>query len=265
MSENLDSRALRHTDCYGQRFMKPGTYSYALVPAGGVGIRGPPVRRRRHRESSNRQDMHQTTVTVRFVKERHGDCCEEQTSTPCCFVPDQERVIVEVGDMVVWNSPDAATRPFAVEGQQEFFPSQRVDHGVRGTPTCSLTPGDPRVRRRPRLRAPRSRAGGRPPADQKALLAWQSLVGEDPGHAAVGDSGPEPAEVEIMMGQNLSLATAHSQEHKHGAAATRVSTSSVAQGSRWEPKHPGRSLRGRSQPADTAALGARAFIRIHPS
>lgn len=34
MTENLDSRALRNIDCYGQRFMKPGTYAYALVPAG---------------------------------------------------------------------------------------------------------------------------------------------------------------------------------------------------------------------------------------
>ena len=37
MSENLDSRALRNFDCYGQRFMRPGTYPYALVPAGSVG------------------------------------------------------------------------------------------------------------------------------------------------------------------------------------------------------------------------------------
>ena len=32
MSENLDSRALRNTDCYGQRFMKPGTYTFHCTP-----------------------------------------------------------------------------------------------------------------------------------------------------------------------------------------------------------------------------------------
>ena len=31
----LDSRALGPTDCYAQRFMRPGTYAYALVPARG--------------------------------------------------------------------------------------------------------------------------------------------------------------------------------------------------------------------------------------
>ena len=125
MSENLDSRALRNTDCYGQRFMKPGTYPYALVPAGGAGAYGdyPYLVEVVEKTSKGERDMHQTLVAVRFVKERHGDCCDERTSDPGRFVPDQERVTIEAGDMVVWNSPDAATRPFAVDGQKEFFSS----------------------------------------------------------------------------------------------------------------------------------------------
>ena len=101
MSENLDSRALRNTDCYGQRFMKPGTYTYALVPAGGAGVSGdfPYVVEVVEKSSEHERDMHQTTVTVRFVKERHGDCCDERTSDPGLFVPDQERVTVQAGDM----------------------------------------------------------------------------------------------------------------------------------------------------------------------
>src|SRR6266481_742930 len=38
MIDTFDSRALRVTDCYGQRFMKPGTYRYNVVPAHGHGI-----------------------------------------------------------------------------------------------------------------------------------------------------------------------------------------------------------------------------------
>src|SRR3546814_9257287 len=29
----LDSRAIRRTDCYAQRFMRPGRFSYAILPA----------------------------------------------------------------------------------------------------------------------------------------------------------------------------------------------------------------------------------------
>ena len=34
MFDHLDSRALRQTDCFGQRFMRTGTYRYGLVRAG---------------------------------------------------------------------------------------------------------------------------------------------------------------------------------------------------------------------------------------
>src|SRR5689334_6555722 len=127
MTENLDSRALRHTDCFGQRFMKPGTYPYGLVAAGsaGAGADHPYVVEVVEKSSKTERDMHQTTVKVRFVKERRGECCEDGYDAGR-FVPDQERVTVEAGDMVVWNSPDAATRPFAVDGQKEFFSSSAL-------------------------------------------------------------------------------------------------------------------------------------------
>src|SRR3954468_18267136 len=34
MLDSFDSRALRLTDCYGQRFMKVGTFRYHVLPAG---------------------------------------------------------------------------------------------------------------------------------------------------------------------------------------------------------------------------------------
>lgn len=207
MTENLDSRALRNTDCYGQRFMKPGTYPYALVPAGGAGATGgfPYVVEVVETSTKRERDMHQTSVTVRFVKERHGDCCDERTSDPGRFVPDQERVTVEAGDMVVWNSPDAATRPFAVEGQKDFFGSTALTNEC-GYTHVFTTPGEHEyvdangsgLRGVVRVADPQ-------PRTREELRAWQSRLGEGT-LVMVSDTRPEPAEVEIMLGQTVFFA-----------------------------------------------------------
>jgi len=207
MSENLDSRALRNTDCYGQRFMRPGTYPYALVPAGGAGASNdhPYVVEVVETSSKRERDMHQTTVTVSFVKERHGDCCDERTSDPGRFVPDQERVTVEAGDMVVWHSPDAATRPFAVAGQKEFFGSTDLTNEC-GYSHVFMTPGDHEyvdangsgLRGVVRVADPK-------PRNQDELRAWQSRLGEG-ALVMISDGRPEPAEVEIVLGQTVFFA-----------------------------------------------------------
>lgn len=207
MSDNLDSRALRNTDCYGQRFMKPGTYSYALVPAGVAGASGdfPYIVEVVENASEREGDMHQTTVTVRFVKERHGDCCDERTADPGRFVPDQVRVTIEAGDMIVWNSPDAATRPFAVEGQKDFFGSVALTNEC-GYTHVFMTSGEHEyvdangsgLRGLVRVVDPK-------PRDHDELRAWQSRLGEGT-LVMISDSRPEPAEVEIMLGQTVFFA-----------------------------------------------------------
>jgi plastocyanin len=205
MSENLDSRALRNTDCYGQRFMKPGTYTYALVPAGGAGASGDHPYVVEVTDKTSERELHQTTVTVRFVKEHHGDCCDERTSDPGRFVPDQERVTVEAGDMVVWNSPDAATRPFAVEGQKEFFSSTGLTSEC-GYSHVFMTPGEHQY-----VDAHGSglhgvvRVADPKPRDQEELRAWQGRLG-DGTLVMVSDGSPEPAEIEIMLGQTVFFA-----------------------------------------------------------
>lgn len=207
MSENLDSRALRHTDCYGQRFMRPGTYTYALVPAGGAGASDdfPYVVDVVEASAKREHDMHQTTVTVRFVKERHGDCCDERTADPGRFVPDQERVTVEAGDMVVWNSPDAAARPFAVTGQKEFFGSTALTNEC-GYTHVFTTPGEHEyvdangsgLRGVVRVADPK-------PRDAEELRAWRSRLGEGT-LVMISDGRPEPAEVEVVLGQTVFFA-----------------------------------------------------------
>jgi|tagenome__1003787_1003787.scaffolds.fasta_scaffold20922892_3 plastocyanin len=207
MSENLDSRALRNTDCYGQRFMKPGTYSYALVPAGGVGSGGdyPYIVEVVEKSSAKERDMHQTLVTVRFVKERHGDCCDERTSDPGRFVPDEERVTIEAGDMVMWNSPDAAARPFAVHGQKDFFTSAALTNEC-GYTHVFMTAGEYEyvdadgsgLRGVVKVTDPK-------PRNHDELRAWQSRLGEGT-LVMISDGRAEPAEVEIMMGQTVFFA-----------------------------------------------------------
>ncbi|MDI6908997.1 hypothetical protein [Nocardioides sp.] len=207
MTEILDSRALRNTDCYGQRFMKPGSYPYALVPAGGAGASGdfPYVVEVVETAAKRDRDMHQTTVTVRFLKERHGDCCDERTADPGRFVPDQERVTVEVGDMVVWNSPDAATRPFAVAGQKEFLGNTALTNEC-GYTHVFTTPGEHEyvdangsgLRGVVRVADPQ-------PRNTEELRAWQSRLG-DGTLVMISDGRPEPAEVDILLGQTVFFA-----------------------------------------------------------
>jgi hypothetical protein len=172
MSDNLDSRALRNTDCYGQRFMTPGTYPYALVPAGGAGASGdfPYIVEVVENASEREGDMHQTTVTVRFVKERHGDCCDERTADPGRFVPDEGRVTIEAGDMIelARRSHPPVCRRRSEGLLRQRCTDQRVRlHHVFTTPVSTSTS---------MRTAPTSRhgAGGRPSRDHHELQAWQS-------------------------------------------------------------------------------------------
>lgn len=207
MTENLDSRALRNTDCYGQRFMRPGTYPYTLAPAGAAGTSNqfPYVVEVVEKSSKSDREMQQTTVTVRFQKERQGDCCDERTYGAGRFVPDQERVTVEAGDMVVWNSPDSATRPFAVDGQKEFFGSDALTNEC-GYTHVFTTPGEHEyvdangsgLRGVVRVADPK-------PRSQEELRAWQRRLGEGT-LVMISDARPEPAEVEIMLGQTVFFA-----------------------------------------------------------
>ena len=43
ITDQLDSRVLRFTDSYAQRFMRPGTYRYGVVAAGAHPAKAVPV------------------------------------------------------------------------------------------------------------------------------------------------------------------------------------------------------------------------------
>jgi len=112
MFDRLDSRILRFSDCYGQRFMKPGTYCYHALPATGyaVDIKRPFVINVGERKSTNVMNQH--TVILRFDKQS--------------FQPDKTELTIESGDLVIWNCPDRNAPGYIVQGDKEFFASVRL-------------------------------------------------------------------------------------------------------------------------------------------
>jgi plastocyanin len=101
---DLDSRALRQFNMFGQKFSAAGNVTYRLGPvpsllALGSGdsefiVEVTPAKAQ--------QPSGQHHVTVRLHGGKH--------------VPDQPQLQVAEGDVVTWNAPDATTPPFIVEG-----------------------------------------------------------------------------------------------------------------------------------------------------
>ncbi len=112
MPEQLDSRALRRTDCYAQRFMKAGTYPYNVLPAFGDCIEHDSPFTIKVTEQKKKAAMTQHNVVVRFENGR--------------FSVDRSEVVIEAGDLVLWNCPDAGDLPYCVVGEKEFFASNRL-------------------------------------------------------------------------------------------------------------------------------------------
>lgn len=111
MLDNLDSRALRRTDCYGQRFMRPGTFRYAILPWSGHFVNDERPFTIKVADSK-KDEMQQHNVTVGFAGGR--------------FQPDREALEIELGDLVLWNCPDSRAVPYVIAGDKEFFSSDRL-------------------------------------------------------------------------------------------------------------------------------------------
>ena len=106
-SNTLDSRALGFGDCYGQRFMRPGTYRYDVVPAGGGSL----------------VTDHPYTIEVVAAK---GESTMKQHDVMLKtkgrgFVVDSEALTINEGDLVLWTCVDPNARAFEVSGDQAFF------------------------------------------------------------------------------------------------------------------------------------------------
>lgn len=202
ITDQLDSRVLRFTDCYAQRFMKPGTYRYGVVAAGvhpdhpaaadttRALRRGPasaPFTVQVEEGTEPGGTMGQTVLTVR----REGNR----------FLVDQPTVRVRAGDMVLWHGTDASW-PFAVAGEKEFFGSDRLvnesgfSHAftAAGTHEWADAYGS-HLRGTVRVRQPRL-------GTAKDVEAWQSRMSAGT-LVTITDAVAEPAEVDLVVGQTV--------------------------------------------------------------
>lgn len=107
--DNLDSRALRLTDCYGQRFMREGRFSWNALPAGGAMMVAERPFTIEARPRTSKGQMAQHDVVLRWNERR--------------FVPDRAELTIEVGDLVIWHCPDASAPGYEIAGDQAFFGS----------------------------------------------------------------------------------------------------------------------------------------------
>lgn len=107
--DTLDSRVLRLTDAYGQRFMREGTYAWAALPAGGgmLSIDRPFSIDVGPRRSDGKMTQHH--VELGWDGER--------------FRPDRPKLAIEAGDLVSWHCPDRDAPGFEIAGDQPFFGS----------------------------------------------------------------------------------------------------------------------------------------------
>ena len=107
----LDSRALGRASCYAQRFMRPGTYPYGVVPGYGQAV------------ASDRPFLIE-------VGDAEGDAMAQHdilvTHDELGFEVDRRHITIRTGDLVLWSGNGRTLAPFAVVGEREFFNSHRM-------------------------------------------------------------------------------------------------------------------------------------------
>jgi plastocyanin len=190
-SDTLDSRALRCTDCYGQRFMREGTFHYHVMPSGGqnVNLDRPHIINVSERKRSGKMTQH----SVALQWEDHE------------FMPGDKEIDVEVGDLVVWNCSDRNAPPYEIVGEKEFFASARMVNecgfshafGVPGTYEWGDAHG--------------SDVGGIVRVEELAcesrsdLSHWRAQLSKA-ALVMIADGTAKPAEVHIVVGQTVYFA-----------------------------------------------------------
>ena len=122
----LDSRALRRTDCYGQRFMRPAL-SYTILPPRADALT---TDRPFAIEVTGDRPAEEATQHSLRVARRNGT-----------FRPEKEMLEITVGDIVLWNRPDRSAGSFAVIGEQPFFNSASLTNECGFTHAFGL-PGE---------------------------------------------------------------------------------------------------------------------------
>jgi plastocyanin len=191
MSNTLDSRALRRTDCYAQRFVRAGRYRYDVVPAFGHLVSSERPFTITVAEAGSNAKMKQHNLIVRSDAGR--------------FTVDQKELAIAAGDLVLWNSLESRGLSCTVVGDKEFFASHRLTNEC-GYSHAFGSPGEYRW-----ADAYGSGASGlirvRDPMckDEAAFKRWRGMLATGT-LVTVNDAVAHPREIEIFTGQTVFFA-----------------------------------------------------------
>jgi plastocyanin len=191
MLDTLDSRALRRTDCYGQRFMKTGTYAYNILPVHGHCVTSERPFAIQVVDSKKKGEMRQHTIIVRTDKGR--------------FVIEEEKLTIEAGELVMWNCVDPQAVPYVVAGDKEFFTSDRLVNECGYSHAFGL-PGEYRwADAYGSGLAGVVRVKNADCKDKADFSRWQQMLAK--GTIVMVNNGKaEPREVDIVIGQTVFFA-----------------------------------------------------------
>ena len=186
----LDSRALGRADCFAQRFMRPGTYAYNVVPGHGHLLTSEhPYVINVGREEAGEMSQHNVLVT----QDDKG------------FTVDQVKLSIRLGDLVLWSGNGRTRSPYAIVGDQDFFNSARMVNEC-GYSHAFGTPGEYRW-----VDAYGSKLGGTinvsapKSTDSKGYARWTKQLQEG-GLVMITEKKADPAKLDIVVGQTVFFA-----------------------------------------------------------
>lgn len=194
-TDSFDSRALRYTDAYGQRFMREGTYRYHLGKAGSGRLGEHATYTIRVEGGEKNHKMRQHTI---LVLHKDGG-----------FEPDDPEIAIQAGDLVMWACRQAAAPAFEVVGSKDFFGSASLVNEC-GYAHAFSAPGDyewtdangGKAHGVVHVRDPKCR-------NQKEIDKWQKKLGKG-ALVMITDEKVEPGELEIVTGQTVYFAVVKS-------------------------------------------------------
>jgi plastocyanin len=191
----LDSRAIGRASCFAQRFMRPGSYPYAIVPGYGQAI------------ASDHAFVIDVSGEKRDDMEQHNVLVSQSDKG---FDVDRPQLSVRTGDLVLWSGDGRTTTSFAIVGQQEFFSSHRMVNecgyshafGIAGEYQWEDAFGSG-MSGRIHVDAPQS-------GEAKGFARWQRQL-QQGTVVMIQDGRVEPAEVKIVVGQRIFFAVVTSR------------------------------------------------------
>lgn len=189
--DNFDSRALRNTDAFGQRFMRDGTYRYSLVTAGTGEIGDHPSYTIKVEKCDKNHKMQQHDVSI---VHKNGE-----------FKPEDPEITIQTGDLVLWSCRQPSAPPFEVIGDKEFFSSSKLTNecgyahafGSEGEYHWADANGG-KLSGVVRVRNPKC-------LSQKDIVKWQRQL-RTGALVMINGTKAEPPEIEVMTGQTVYFA-----------------------------------------------------------